>query len=118
MKIVVGILVLALSLSGGDLTYANSYLEMITTAPAQESAVETASETSSQTSQEKPLDWWYDSRIVTSSPVVVSSYPKYYAWARSKANENKYDRTHEQLQNMIYVIEGGLVGWGLYEIYK
>lgn len=118
MKIVVGILVLALSLSGGNLAYANSYLEMITTAPAPEPAVETATETSLQTIPEKPLDWWYDSRIVTSSPVIVSSYPKYYAWARSKANENKYDRAHEQLQNLIYAVEGGLVGWGLYEIYK
>ena len=115
MKVVVGILLFALSMMRGKSACANSYLEMITTAP------ENHEPETVKTEEEKPsvpLDWWYDSRIVTSSPVVVSSYPKYYAWAHSKAYENVSDDTHEHIQNLIYAVETGLLGWGIYEIYK
>lgn len=115
MRIVVGIIVLMLSLVKLPSAYANSYLEMITTAPENH---ETETIPTADKIPAAPLNWWYDSRIVTSSPVVVSPYPKYYAWAHSKAYEDLYDDTHEHIQNLIYAVEGGLVGWGLYEIYK
>ena len=118
MRIVIGIVVV-LSLFKLHPAYANSYLEMITKAPEEQGeneAMEVIEE--NETSVQRKPDLWYDSRITTASPVVVSPYPKYYAWARAKANEYQFDRTQEQLQNLIYIIEGGLVGWGLYEIYK
>jgi len=115
MKVVVGIIFFALSLIKLPSAYANSYLEMITTAPVSQEIDAAITEDKTPAA---PLNWWYDSRIVTSSPVVVSPYPKYYAWARSQAFENLYDETHEQIQNLIYAVEGGLLGWGLYELYK
>ena len=115
MRVVVGVIFFLFSLIELPSAYANSYLEMITTAPVSQEidAVVTEDKTSAE-----PLNWWYDSRIVTSSPVVMSSYPKYYAWARSQAFGDFYDESHEQIQNLIYAVEGGLLGWGLYELYK
>jgi len=98
--------------------YANSYLEMLTTAP--QGQTETVTPYTSEPAQPSNLkpNWWYDSRITTPSPVVVSPYPRYQAWLKAKANESQSDESHEQIQNMIYMIEGGLLGLGLYEIYK
>ena len=50
--------------------------------------------------------------------MVVSSYPKYYAWAKAKADEDRNNYIDSQIQDFIYTVEGGLVGWGLYEIYR
>ena len=100
--------------------HANSYLDMITEPPegdVQEENVFNDVQVNTN-SQAGAINWWYDSRIKTRSPVVVSPYPKYYAWLRAKANEHRYDDTDEQIQNLIYAVEGGLVGWGLYEIYR
>jgi len=117
MKITVGIFVFLAGMAIVGSAYANSYLDMLTTAPdGQEKIAPYISEQLKENNSK--LNWWYDARIVTRSPVVVSPYPKYYAWARAQADNNQFDRTHEYVQDMIYVIEGGLVGWGLYELYK
>lgn len=91
---------------------ANSYVEMITTPPPE-------AELSQPVSFEAPVRpfVWYDSRIKTSSPVVTSSYPKYAAWVRSMENENFIDNTRDELQHLVYMVEGGLLGLGLYEVY-
>lgn len=118
MKIVVGILLFLVGIMLINPACANSYLEMLTTEPENQTD-------NSLDYRDRPIEenvpntnWWYDSRIVTRSPVVVSPYPKYYAWARAQADGNQFDHTHEYIQNTIYVIEGGLLGWGLYEIFK
>lgn len=100
--------------------HANSYLDMITEPPeGYEQEEQVVEEVEANTvSKQGPLNWWYDSRIKTMSPVVVSPYPRYYAWVRAKANEDRQNNTDEQIQNLIYAVEGGLVGWGLYEIYR
>lgn len=103
-----------------SIAHANSYFDMITEppqgyTPEDEVFDEVKTNTSSNTGT---MNWWYDSRIKTRSPVVVSPYPKYYAWAKAKADENKMDYTDTQIQDFIYAVEGGLVGWGLYEIYR
>ncbi|MBO5441576.1 MAG: hypothetical protein J6A09_03325 [Alphaproteobacteria bacterium] len=92
--------------------FANSYVEMITTPPPE-------AELSQPVSVEVPVQpfAWYDSRIKTSAPVVTSPYPKYTAWARSMENENFIDNTRDELQHLVYMVEGGLLGLGLYEIY-
>ena len=59
--------------------HANSYLDMLTEPPEgyeKSTFVDSAVEVMPQ---HNTLDWWYDSRIKTGAPVVVSSYPKYYA---------------------------------------
>lgn len=97
---------------------ANSYVEMITKAPegyVSESGVADCALCAGRAVQ-KPFTW-YDSRIKTKSPVVTSPYPKYAAWVRSMENENLVENTREELQHLIYMVEGGLLGLGLYEIY-
>ena len=100
--------------------HANSYLDMITEPPeGYEPEEKVFEEVENNTgSKAGAINWWYDSRIKTRSPVVVSPYPRYYAWVRAKANEGRQNNTDEQIQNLIYAVEGGLVGWGLYEIYR
>lgn len=100
---------------------ANSYLDMITSKPVGQTEEELPSAPAVDEVLETPL-----SSVVikntptmrTTSPVVTSPYPKYQAWLKAKARENRYDNTHEQIQNMIYTLEGGLLGLGIYEIYR
>lgn len=102
---------------------ANSYLDMITQKPEGYEEVEKSSELEENISA-KPANslnnLWYDSRIVTKAPVVTSPYPKYYAWARAKANENDTSDADlkEGIQNLIWTIEGGAAAFGIYEIYR
>lgn len=99
--------------------WANSYIEMITTAPeTMKEVLVIGDETVDASSQsEKPV-LWYDSRITTAAPVVVSPYPKYVAWQRAQMAGNVRDEWHEGLQNLIYTVEGGLVGWSLYQMFR
>ena len=96
--------------------HANSYLEMLTTKP-----IDHIDETS-QINPNLPIivrknNLWYEGNTQTISPVVTSPYPKYEAWLRYQDRNDFYDYTTEELQNMIYVLETGLIGWGLYKIY-
>lgn len=118
MKRTVGILLFCCLLIANKSAFANSYLDMLTTAPVMADNQQSEGSNQQEIQVRQNPNWWYDSRITTVSPVVVSPYPKYYAWLRAQANEGQFDQTHENIQNLIYVIEGGLVGWGLYEIYK
>lgn len=103
-----------------DFAYANSYLDMLTEPPEgyEQDELTSGSAVIVPSSNANTLDWWYDSRIKTSAPVVVSSYPKYYAWVRARADEDRNNYIDSQIQDFIYAVEGGLVGWGLYEIYR
>lgn len=94
---------------------ANSYVEMITTPPAEDTSTKHVVPVPT-TAPAQPLTW-YDSRIKTTAPVVTSPYPKYAAWARSQANENLFDKTQDELQHLVYMVEGGLLSLGLYELY-
>lgn len=99
--------------------WANSYIEMITTAPetVQEAGVADDEPVVVSSQRTKPAVW-YDSRITTTAPVVASPYPKYVAWQRAQMAGDVRDEWHEGLQNLIYTVEGGLVGWGLYEMFR
>jgi len=114
------LLFLALSF-GAPEARANSYLEMITTAPSEynsESEKNSFFDEPTDVADERP-PLWYDARITTASPVVFSPYPKYLAWQRAKAKENEMEfDPHEFIQNLIYTTEGGLAAYGLYQIYK
>jgi hypothetical protein len=116
------VLVFVLALAGFiNSANANSYLEMITQPPADYSSSVTEEsvfdDVDQSDSSHPPL--WYDYRITTASPVVFSPYPKYLAWQRAKARENKIEfDEHEFIQNLIYTTEGGLAAFGLYQIYK
>ena len=101
---------------------ADSYMDLITTPPEgweeESSRVQPSVGVSSyQVRQPIQSDLWYDSRIKTKSPVVMSSYPKYLAWVRAQTESNYYDYTHDYMQNLIYATEAGLLGWGIYELY-
>ena len=100
---------------------ANSYLEMITTPPIEQTAKDSyfdGLDTIADSPQNVPL-LWYDRNITTHGPVVFSDYPKYMAWKQAKERENylQFD-SHEFIQDLIYNVEGGLAIWGIYQIYK
>lgn len=115
------ITLLLLAWGGCIPAHANSYLEMITTKPEthidETSTVKSTPEIDATIQENRPISW-HDTRIKTAAPVVTSAYPKYQAWLQAKANEFQYDDTTEEIQNMIYMLETGLLGWGLYEIYR
>lgn len=121
MKVVVSI-VLAMFFISAAPAHANSYLQMLTTppegyVPETSSDDEYFSEDLEATNIKNNL--WYDSRLVTSAPIEVSPYPKYKAWLETR----KYDRQYmydpkEQLQNILYAIEGILLVAGIYMLYK
>jgi len=121
MKVVVSI-VLAMFFISVAPAHANSYLQMLTT-PPENGVVENTSgedyfpEDVRNSSIENNL--WYDSRLSTSAPIVVSSYPKYQAWLKTRKYQyqNDYD-PKEKLQTLLYITEGLLVGAGLYMLYK
>ena len=117
-KKVVLVCVIILVMGVCSFAHANSYLEMITEPPENYEEPESDIVDDVEMNAPSKTNLWYDSRIKTQAPVVVSPYPRYYAWLRSKANEGREDNTHEQIQNLIYIMEGGLAGWGLYEIYR
>jgi len=102
---------------------ADSYMDLITTPPEDGEIVQVETPVSGGTvyRSAEPIgatSAWYDSRIKTRSPVVVSPYPKYTAWLRSQVEEDFSNYTHDQIQNLIYATEAGLLGWGIYELYK
>ncbi len=90
---------------------ANSYLKMITTPP--EGYVEET--LSVPVAERAPL--WYDDRIQTVSPVVVSPLPKYLAWQRAQAYDNDFSIARDELQNAIYFISGAALARLAYDIW-
>lgn len=122
MKIAVSIILVSLAFLASP-AYANSYLQMLTT-PPENYPVDTSSENEDYFSDEAQTpnikdNLWYDSRLITSAPIVVSSKPKYQAWLRSKTYPKRYElRTKEKLQNTLYIAEGLLLGAALYLLYK
>ena len=57
----------------------------------------------------------------TTSPAILPSAEeqKYQAWLQSQANTPTDSAfSQETIQNMIYTLETGLLGLGLYEIYR
>lgn len=59
--------------------HANSYLDMLTEPPEGYEKSTFVGSAVEVMPQHNTLAWWYDSRIKTGAPVVVFSYPKYYA---------------------------------------
>lgn len=116
------VLVFVLALAGFiNSANANSYLEMITREPSGYSSSASGESVFNGINEASPSrpELWYDSRVTTASPVVFSPYPKYVAWQKAKARERELQfDSHEFIQNLIYTTEGGLVIWGLYQIYK
>ena len=107
---------------------ANSYIEMITTAP--EGYV---SETNNayaaggygapavilQTVDGKyiPIDTAGYATAPTVSPVVTPEYPKYLAWRRAQEDGFAYDEFHEGVQNLIYFAGGAALARVAYDIW-
>ena len=95
------------------LAHANSYLKMITTKP--EGYV---SLNEKVVAYDKKPYVWYDSKVSTKSPVVVSECPKYLAYKQAKQNNFYYFNLRETLQDMIYFMEAMALGRFLYKIYE
>ena len=95
--------------------FANSYIDMITKKP--EGYVENYKNEEYRRENVKP-ETWYDNRIAIKSPVVVSKYPSYLAWARAKEQEGRHYDLKDEIQRAIYTMEGIALGYGVYELYK
>ena len=106
---------------------ANSYLEMITTPPAQNTnsqpmiyadEVYIVQQPTYVQAEPQEMNMQY-SKIsgapITSSPVVTSSYPKYVAWKNAQNNNCCY--VHDGVQNLIYFIGGAVAGRIAYDIW-
>lgn len=123
MKIAVGLASIVLSMITMPV-YANSYLQFLTTPPEERGDVISSAEedyfSDIEDNNALPNAWWYDSRITTSAPVEVSQYPKYQAWLRAQNSQDQNDEllSREEMQRLLYAVEGGFVGWGLYNMYK
>ena len=122
MKIAVSVILVYLSVLVAP-AYANSYLQMITTPPegvevdANSADVDYFSDIEKHDTVKNNL--WYDYRLVTSAPVVVSSYPKYKAWLETRKYQNQYEfDMKETLQTALYIAEGVLLAFGVYTLYK
>ena len=122
--LMVAILICGLCVIQPRLVWANSYLEMITTPPAQNA--NTGSSYVDESSYEAPEPAYVQvvPQVVpepviipknTTSPVVTPMYPKYVAW--KQAQSNKYCCEPNPMQNLIYFMGGALVGRIAYDIW-
>ena len=116
LKLKIFSITLLVQLFIAPITYANSYLDMITKEP-QNQVIKQANPNSIY--QPKPYKYlWYDNRIETKSPIVTSPYPKYLAWKKAKQNQHKYYSYKNALQNTIYTLETIAFGAFVYEIFN
>ena len=103
--------------------HANSYFDMITRPPVEQVATAPAlpevsyfPSTNNETPPAAPIK-----APPTAAPVVspAQELEKYQAWLKAKQQQNNNSALNkETIQNMIYMIETGLLGVGLYEIYR
>ena len=108
-------------------SWANSYVEMITTPPIRNTnsqptiyadKVYIVQQPTYVQAEPQELNMQY-SKIsgapITSSPVVTSSYPKYVAWKNAQNNNCCY--VHDGVQNLIYFFGGAVAGRIAYDIW-
>ncbi len=108
-------------------SWANSYVEMITTPPAQSANSQSVIYADEVYVVQQPTYVQVEPQAVnmqyskisgapiTSSPVVTSSYPKYVAWRNAQNNSCCY--VHDGVQNLIYFIGGAVAGRIAYDIW-
>lgn len=115
------VIYLSYLLSISSHAYANSYLDMITQPPEEQISDENVPPQfiSLQISEEYTSPATTNNQ--TTSPVVspMQEQEKYQAWLKSRQNiKNMPILSKDDLQNFIYTFEAGLLGVGLYEIYR
>ena len=123
MKKIVGIYLLYI-LSISHPVYANSYMDMITQPPEEQASKDTVPPQNiapTVKTDNNNLPDIPNTMQPTSKPVVSPSQEqqKYQAFLKAQLKQdNDSFLTKENLQNMLYAIEAGLLGVGLYEIYR
>ena len=123
MKKLVGIYLLYI-LSISHSVYANSYMDMITQPPEEQTSkdiVPPQNISPAITTDNNYLLSSPNTIQATSKPVVLPSQEqqKYQAWLKAQLEqEDDSFLNKENLQNILYAIEAGLLGVGLYEIYR